>query len=215
MITAAAAFAPDGRLAVGSQTGTVRIIDPTSGTELSRFETGVEQAGSNAVFLDDGASLLVGGAFGVGRYDPTTGANEWTEPRQIATCNALAVLEVRSELMCGEWSGRVVTYDLDTGSLLGPRFDSQLGNVSAIAVTPNGTRMAELTQCDGAGLSVIEWRLDGGGAARHLVRPPDDDDVWIERFGFAGRDDIVVSTPAGRAACSTRRPEPSASSSPA
>ena len=94
--------------------------------------------------------------------------------------------------MCGEWSGRVIAYDLATGAELGSRFDSQQGDVCGLAVSPDGTRLLEVTSCQGTGLTLIEWRLDGGGPISRPVVEATGERFLNHFGGYAGTDGLVA-----------------------
>jgi WD40 repeat protein len=190
--TAALAFAPDGLLAVGSQAGVVRIVDPDTGAEVRRFEGPQESSTSFIGFIDGGRDIVTTGEPNV-RYDVASGETRWTSrrPPEESSCNAWAVAERIGKLLCGEYTGRVIAFDLDTGVELGPLLDSQQGDICGLAVSPDGTRVVQVTACQSDDVTIVEWRLDGGGPVSRLVLDPPGE-RWVNYFGFQGTDALVV-----------------------
>jgi DNA-binding SARP family transcriptional activator/WD40 repeat protein len=168
VVTAAVAFAPDGRLAVGSQAGPIRLVDPMTGREDQRLDGAQETSQGDLFFSSDGETVVATGA-GMERFALETGEPLWDGPVSTEQCNSYAVAERIGAVLCGEWSGRVVAFDLETGAEIGQRFDSQLGDVCALAISPDGNRLAEVASCSRDDVTVVEWRLDGGGPVSRLV----------------------------------------------
>jgi WD40 repeat protein len=189
-ITAALRFAPDGGLAVGSQAGVLRLIDPRTGEERQRFEGPLESSNAHIEFFDGGRDILAAGG-PIVRYDVETGAERWPARPPIDQCNSYVVAERIGALLCGQWSGRVIALDLETGAELGSRFDSQQGDVCGLAVSPDGTRLVEVTSCQGQNVTLVEWRLDGGGPVSEPVVTTTGE-RYVVGFGFDGPDDLIV-----------------------
>jgi DNA-binding SARP family transcriptional activator/class 3 adenylate cyclase/WD40 repeat protein len=163
--TAAVTFLPDGTLAIGSQQGPLRIVDPRAGRELIRIDGPQESASGVITASRDGKRLFGMSAGGLAAFDVEQRTLLWSHPAD-GQCNALAVAEQIGALLCGSEDGHVYAYDLQTGTRVQRDLDYQLGPVRAVAVTPDGSRLVE---AGGAVLSM--WRLDGGGAISRLIMP--------------------------------------------
>ena len=62
-------FAPDGRLAIVSRTGVIRLIDAATGVELQRLDGDREVVGEAASFSQDGSVLVTAGSSGFVSWD--------------------------------------------------------------------------------------------------------------------------------------------------
>jgi serine/threonine protein kinase/WD40 repeat protein len=155
--TAAVRFLRDGTLAVGSQSGVIRIVDPTTGRELRRLGGPRETSEVQLRLTDDGRMLVGTGYEGTDEWNLTTGATAWSRPAP-GNCNQIAVATVISSVLCARADGRVQAFDLLTGSVTQNHFDYQLGLVSGINVSDDGNVLVEV---GGPALGV--WRLDGAG----------------------------------------------------
>jgi WD40 repeat protein len=183
-VTAALGLTPDARLIVGSQAGPIRIIDPLSGVEIARISAAQETSDVTVMVSTDGRTMVTGGSVVTTRFDLETGTPLWSRPTADAACNASAVDELTETFLCGEWSGRVVGYDLSTGARLGSRYDSQLGDVCALSVSPTGDRLVEVSACNSDDVTLVQWRLGGGGPVNQLIaRTPTP--AWIDSLGEA------------------------------
>ena len=198
VVTAAVEFLPDGRFAIGSQAGPIRIVDPASGVEVARIEAGQETSDTAILLVDDGRTLITAGSLDLARFDVETGTRVWSNAEETLGCMSYAIAERDGVLLCGEYSGRVDAYDLTTGAEVGRRFDSQLGSVCALAVSPSGDRLVEVAGCQADDVTLIQWRLDGGGPVSQLIARTsiapfiegfDRDTLvmdWVEREGEPG-----------------------------
>ena len=79
----------------------------------------------------------------------------------------------------------------------GPRstdaLDPQQGPVCGLAVTPDATRLIELTSCLDRSAAFAEWRLDGGGpVSRLVVDTPAPEPSTTVGFGYGGDDSALV-----------------------
>ena len=169
VVTAALDFLPDGRFAVGSQAGPIRIVDPADGAEAARIDADQETSDVAILISDDGSTMVAAGSKSTARFDLRTGSRMWNIDGGTWGCNSYAVAELNGVMLCGEYSGRVDAFDLDTGAEVGIRFDSQLGSVCALAVSPSGGRLVEVAGCQADDVTLVEWRLDGGGPVSRLV----------------------------------------------
>jgi DNA-binding SARP family transcriptional activator/WD40 repeat protein len=185
--TVAVAFASDGSLIVGSESGPIRIIDPGTGRERRRIDAPPMTAHYLLRLGTDGRSLTTVGLDGVAHYDLVTGEPLWPAPA-AAGCNSLAHAERIGVLLCGEWSGRVVAVDLATGAIVGRRFDSHQGTVSDVLVSPDGTTMIEVISSTPV---YVQWRLDGGGP---VSAPVPDITTAADLAYVRGGDALLVAT---------------------
>ena len=87
--TAAVVFLPDGRLAIGSQEGPIRIVDARTGAELGRFDGARETSEAIVAVTADGTTLVTSGARGTMAWDVATGTARW--PRAATGCNDLEI----------------------------------------------------------------------------------------------------------------------------
>ena len=193
--TAAVAFTPDGELAVGSQLGPIRVVDPHTGAELRRIDSPQETSNLDVFFTEDGSEMLTIGSLGMMRFDVASSEPLWSEPRAVPFC-PWAYAERLGAMLCGDDSGQVIAYDIATGAELGHRFDTQHGGVCGLAVSADGKRFAEMSSCPGK-TTIVEWRLDGGGSVsdlvvdavgEHYLRPFDARGNLVVEFVGAGDD---------------------------
>jgi WD40 repeat protein len=165
--TVAVLFAPDGSLIVSSQAGPIRIVDPATGSEIRRLDGPRETSEYILRLGQDGRSLATVGHDGVMRYDLASGAALWARPGVGEPCDSFASIERLGVMLCGQESGRVLTLDLASGTVVDRRFDSQTGNVCGLMVDPAGTRLVVTTRSETS--DYLVWRLDGSGAASRLT----------------------------------------------
>ena len=189
--TAAVAFTPDGDLAIGSLVGPIRVVDPHTGAELRRFDSPQETSNFDVFFTRDGTEMVTVGSRGMMRFDVASGEPLWLEPQPVPFCPTWAYAERIGALLCGDPSGQVTAFDVATGQEVGRRFDSQLGGVCSLAVSADGTRVAEVSSCYGEA-TIVEWRLDGGGPISRLVVDTRGEH-HVRSFGFAGDADALVT----------------------
>ncbi len=189
VVTAALEFLPNGRLLVGSQAGPIRVIDPASRAEVDRIKAAQATSDGYILSADGGRTIIAGGYRSTASFDLVTGAQRWKVDQM--SCNTTTIAERTGVLLCGEWSGRVTAFDLATGVEVGRRFDSQLGSVCAVAVNPAGDRFVEVSGCQAGDVTLVEWRLDGGGpVSRLLEKTPGS--TYIQGFD---RNDLVAEYP--------------------
>ena len=192
IVTAELEFTPDGGLAVGSQAGVLRIVDPETGRERQRFEGPQESSHAFIGFVNGGREIVAAGEPFV-RYDLATGERLMTSsrPPDEHSCNNFAAVERIGALLCGEWTGRVLAFDLETGAPLGALLNSQQGDVCGLAVSPDGTRVAEVAACTSEDVTIVEWRVDGGGPISRLALDTPNR-TGVNQFGFRGTDALVA-----------------------
>lgn len=162
------AFAPDGRLVVGTGATQLSVIDPDSGGIVASIR--VPEASANAAMAATGDGRLVAsGDDALVAVDLATGDLLWSREfatTQPAQCPWLAVAQSRSTVFCGSLWGRIEERSLDTGLPTGRQLDPQLGAVGPLTVSPDGDELVAI----GAGSSAISrWRLDGSGAITRMI----------------------------------------------
>ena len=111
--------------------------------------------------------MVTVGRLGMMRFDVASGEPAWSEPPPVPYCATWAYAERIGAVLCGD-VGQLAVFDVATGQEIGRRFDSQNGGVCALAVSPDGRRLAEVSSCYGRA-TIIEWRIDSGGAISRLV----------------------------------------------
>lgn len=162
------AFAPDGRLVVGTGATRLSVIDPDSAGIVASIR--VPEASTNAAMAatDDGR-LVASGEDALVAVDLSTGDLLWSREfatAQPAPCPWLAVAQAPSTVFCGDLWGGIEESSLDTGLPTGRRLDTQLGAVGTLTVSLDGDELVAI----GAGSSAISrWRLDGSGAITRMI----------------------------------------------
>jgi WD40 repeat protein len=189
--TVAVAFTPDGDLVVGSQAGPIRIVDPRSGAELRRIDSPQETSDGGIFVNADGTEIVTIGALGSMGFDLASGEALWAEPHALPFCPTWEYAERIAALLCGRATGQVTAYDVVTGLQLGKGFDSQLGGVCSLAISDDGARFAVVSSCF-EGATIVERRLDGGGAVSRLVVDTRGEHR-VQTFGFGGDEDALVA----------------------
>ena len=164
----ALAFAPDGRLVVGSGSTLLSIVDPESAGIVASIR--VPESSTNAAMAaTDDARLIASGEDALIAVDLATGGLLWSQEfatAHPAPCPWLAVAQSRSTFFCGDLWGGIEERSLDSGVPTGRRLDSQLGAVGPLTVSPDGDELVAI----GAGSSAISrWRLDGSGAITRMI----------------------------------------------
>ena len=184
------AFAADGRLLVGSTTGVIRIVDPTTGAELQRIE-GPPRTSETALFPSaDGTELVAAGALGVVGFDIESGQPLSANPQRFAPCPIFTYAELIRAILCPSGS-RVIAHDVATGAEFDPGFDARQGDVCGLVVSADGARLATVS-CTGGGAVITEWRLDGGGPISRLAFRTSEPHS-LQGFGFAGDGSKLVA----------------------
>lgn len=185
--TAALTFLPDGTLAIASQQGPLRIIDPRTGAQLHRFDGPQETSDAYLTVAPDGLSVFGSGPNGAVGWDIASGRLLWPNPAP-GSCDSIVVAAVAGALLCGRVDGHVIGYDLRTGATLARSFDYQQGPVTSLQVGRGGGLLIE-----GGGPTLALWDLDGSGALSHLIHKGND--LVPQEFDGAGR--LIVSHPTG------------------
>jgi class 3 adenylate cyclase/DNA-binding SARP family transcriptional activator/WD40 repeat protein/energy-coupling factor transporter ATP-binding protein EcfA2 len=164
--TAAVAFLADGSLAVASQQGPLRILDPRNGSERRRLEGPREGGGVELVVSADGRTLFSLGFNAVVAWDLTLARPTWVHQTPSYFCSSIAPAQSVGALLCGRTDGHVSALDLATGVPVPLSFDYQQGSVSHLTVAPDGNLLVA------TGGPVLEvWHLDGSGGVSHLIHP--------------------------------------------
>ena len=200
--TAPLAFLPGGNLVIGSMAGPLRIVSPADGTEVARIES-PPLTTNNFLWLTHDATHAVTLGYSnwkgdwntpISTFDLEAGRRVVPEPTPMHTsCNQTSYAEQIGAILCATWGGRVLALDVTTGAELNRALDPQQGPVCGLAVTPDGTRLIELTSCLDRKAAFAEWRLDGGGpVSRLVVNTPAPDLSNTIGFGYGGDDGALV-----------------------
>ncbi|MEZ0447922.1 BTAD domain-containing putative transcriptional regulator [Cellulomonas sp. ICMP 17802] len=179
--SAALAFGPDGSLYVGSTTGPVRVVDPTTAAVMRTYD--VPELSTNvSLSVADGALIGVGHRRIVS-LDLASGAIRWDVPisgRRESPCPWVAVSVAAGRLWCGTFHGVIEERLLSTGERTGISRESGLGNVGWMEVTADGR---ELVTFSVDAPAITRWRLDGSGPVTRLVAPRH---VLVDRYQPGG-----------------------------
>ena len=200
--TAPLAFLPEGNLVIGSMAGPLRIVNPADGTEIARIES-PPLTTNNFLWLTHDAThaVTLGHSSWEGNWDTPistfdleAGRRVKPEPTPMHTnCNQVRYAEQIEAILCATWGGRVLALDVTTGAEIDRALDPQQGPVCGLAVTPDGTRLIELTSCLDRAAAFAEWRLDGGGPISGLVvDAPTPEPSYTVGFGYGGDDSALV-----------------------
>jgi DNA-binding SARP family transcriptional activator/WD40 repeat protein len=176
--TAAVAFAPDGRLYLGSMRGPIRVVEPATAQVVATIDAPPMSSHNNLVATGDG--LLVGsGDQAIVAVDASTGSVRWSTDISSghSPCYWLAVAERVDKYFCANLFGLLEERDLATGQRTGVRLDPQLGSAGVLEVTADGR---ELVAFGNDAPVITRWRLDGSGpVTRHVA------DGWlVEEPGY-------------------------------
>ena len=162
--TAGLAFVEGDLLAVGSTTGTVRLVDPSTFADIGSLEFPPGKSNLLTAF-DGGRSLLGEGPMGRIRWDlgspnPKWETYETTFARShVPESDPCAIAEQIDRLYCADASGRLEERDLSTGGLI-RALDAQNGGAGSLWIARNGT---ELVSFPSQTQNVSRWRIDGSG----------------------------------------------------
>jgi WD40 repeat protein len=167
--TAAVAFAPDGRLYIGSMNGPIRAVDPATARVVAQIDAPPMSSHNFVVPLPDG-QLVAAGDEAIVAVDTATGATRWSadirDGRHPFPCPWFTVATVAGRLYCGDDFGVIVELDLATGRRTGVTLDPQLGSVGELAVTSDGRELVAF----GANAPIVSrWRLDGSGPVTRRI----------------------------------------------
>jgi DNA-binding SARP family transcriptional activator/WD40 repeat protein len=190
-------YSPDGkRLAEGSQDGTVRIFEPTSGRLLRSIHIGGQAP--IVQYSPDGSVLAVGGSRGVRIVDASTGATRlvahirpygacgaYCDALQLAFSPDGSVLYIADGTNVVRWNLRANRVRLLTAGPIGSVF---AGGTGEVAVSPDGRRLA----VGGVpGIAVLDAR-----SGRVLATNPSIPWMWWFAFSPDGRTLAASESPA-------------------
>ena len=183
-------FAPDGRLAVLSRTGVIRLIDAATGVELQRLDGNDGDVGEAASFSQDGSMLFTAGPSGSSAG--TSRVRDVVAGRDRSVrCQMFVYAELIDAVLCPTSTGPVIALEVESGNEI-RQFDTQPLGACALAVSPDGTKFVKVTSCgNGAAAQLLEWRLDGGGPVNHLAYRTSNPH-YVEQYGFGGDPSSLV-----------------------
>ncbi|MEP7204491.1 MAG: protein kinase, partial [Ilumatobacteraceae bacterium] len=153
------AYAPDGRLFVGSETGDLRVFDPDTYDVVQRFPEPDRLATGQLTFSPDGSILLAINQYRgfITRLDPSTGSILWGGGQAGPQCARMVLVSRPRRLFCTQ--GGVRECDLDSGQPTGLNLTENQAGLD-LGLMNDGK---ELVSFDGAAHVVARWRIDGGG----------------------------------------------------
>jgi DNA-binding SARP family transcriptional activator/WD40 repeat protein len=194
--TAALAFAPDGRLVVGSMAGPIRIVDPTTAQVVDTFDAPLLSSNGRLAVLPSGV-LVASGSAALVALELSTGALQWGAGGHTETefepCDGLAVVMATSRFYCAAPGGVIEERGLATGQRTGMRWEVQLGDVTGMAVTSDDRELVVF-----AGPTLSRWRVDGSGPVTTVLAPGrvvmDGFDPTGETLLVAGRDRLATGS---------------------
>jgi WD40 repeat protein len=200
--TAAAGWAPDGHLYVGSSGSHLREFDPATFELVRDIAVPMSATGGLLKFSEDGTFVVTRGVVdgddgsqtgSVARIDLTDGTTAWTIPPDeygFGKCDSFAFSAPEGRLWCGDYFGVIRGRSLDTGQLDGSTIEHQRGWLSALDVIDVGGGRY-LVSLGRNAASIGRWRVDGEGPITHLVASGND----FARYSPDGRW-MVVAGPA-------------------
>lgn len=162
--TAGLAFVEGDLLAVGSTTGTVRLVDPTTFADVGSLPFPPGKSNLLTAF-NGGRSLLGEGPTGRIRWDLGSLAPKWDVDETTFARNSLnesdpcAIADQVDRLYCADAAGRLEERNLSTGGLI-RALDAQNGSAGSLWIARNGT---ELVSFGSQTQIVSRWRIDGSG----------------------------------------------------
>jgi DNA-binding SARP family transcriptional activator/WD40 repeat protein len=160
----AAALPPD-RFVVGSDGGTVWVLD----RRLEVVETlRVPPYTSTWLQTIADGTVVGSGVHGVVRFDPQTGTVLWQQLDYAQTCVNMRVIEEAGGVFCGSRYGALAKRDLATGVVVGD-LDAQNGGAGGpLWPARHGTELVNFGNNEPI---VARWRLDGSGPITTLGPP--------------------------------------------
>ena len=166
-LTGSVAYAPDGRLFIGSEVGDLRVLDPETFKVVERIPEPDRLASDALTSSPDGSVLLtINGSDGhVSRIDPSTGKILWGGSSG-PICGSTVLVPHSRRFYCAV-SG-IGEYNVDSGLPTGAVLPENGTSDSDLAVADAGN---ELVAFGGLSPIVAHWRIDGGGPIdRRLTR---------------------------------------------
>ena len=178
-------FAPDGRLAVGSRAGPIRLLDPATGDESQRIDAPPRSSESALLFDADGTVLFAVGHGGFISYDVETGQALANGVQGPSFCASPVYSAAIRALLCTTSGGDVVASGVTGRDLDLPNY-VDTGTVCGLMISADGATLAEVSSCSNGAATIREWLLDGSGAVSHLAYAPQTTFHTVEGYGFAG-----------------------------
>lgn len=177
----AVAYAPDGRLVVGSSGSTLRVFDDGSQLPVLSIDVPVLSTAGSLRFTADGSAFIAEGfdadpdngfslKGGVAKIDLAAATTEWalgSDRLGFGECVQIAVAPDGGRLWCANYFGIIRERSGATGELTGRQLQNQNGSTSALAVVGT-TSLVAFSQNAGV---LASWRIDGGGPLQRLVAP--------------------------------------------
>ncbi len=185
----AIAFDDAGVLYAGSAEGTIRAIQADTGAVVAVWDAPRGYSERDVVVGSDGV-LVAAGPKGLIALDTSSGATQWsveltgTNPDP---CPWVAASVTTEMIYCGTHYGRIEERDRRTGQLTGRRFDTQLGSVGDLVLSPDGS---ELISFGVQTPAITRLRLDGSGPVSARIA---DGYVAMDRFAYDDDQTLLVA----------------------
>ena len=185
---ASVAYAPDGRLYLGSSGTELRVLDPTTFAVVDTITVPLFSTGFQLKFTNDGSILVANGINfsnqvergqqgAIVAIDIAHRNVLWSltgDQFGYGGCSAFAVDGAGGRLWCGDFFGLIRERALQTGALTGRTFAHQKGKLEDLFFVDAGPGQGqgqELVSLGGNAAVIGRWRVDGGGPIERIVAP--------------------------------------------
>jgi WD40 repeat protein len=183
--TSSAAWAPDGRLYVGSSGTHLRVFNPSTFNLDRDITVPVYATGGLLKFSDDGSFVVSRGvierddgsqAGSAARINLSDGTVAWLigpDEFGFGNCGSIALSVPEDRVWCGDYFGVIRSRSLTTGALDGTTIEHQRGSLSSLdLVETEGGRY--LVSMGNNSASIGRWRVDGSGPISRKIAPGHD-----------------------------------------
>jgi DNA-binding SARP family transcriptional activator len=178
---ASSTFREDGMIVVSNLDGAVRVIDPATLEVVTAIMTPFGATGLETVATADGLVASYG-PDAISVTDVISKQVVWRGDLAGAECSRMTVSAVQRLVICGDEVGLIHRWDLDTGEVITPRWDYQLGGGGDLTLSEDES---ELLLMSAIAPAIARVRIDGSGPASTGVGDPH---AFVDtRFDPSGR----------------------------